>query len=171
MIKGNLCITEVGSGSEFSIILEHTSNELLEGYSEPLVLFDPNLTDFQGNAMKMLGACYVHVEYGDLKGLLKLLVVKGHWTSLLEMNWFKPLGSELAGMHSVWGLTMKCVLEKFHCVLRKKFGKLNSPPSHFPWTLPSPIWMRPLRTQAKDRCRAWTRHLEQTLSKVFLASN
>lgn len=62
LIEGKECTMEVDSGSEFSIISAHTYRELCGGNSKLLVLFEKkNLSDFQGNAVKVQGACQVHV--------------------------------------------------------------------------------------------------------------
>lgn len=72
------------------------SSEPLGGQLNPP---DYILRDFQQNLLLMLGAGKFWVKYWQFNGLLDLLVVEGHRTSLLGLTWFVPFGIRVMRVH------------------------------------------------------------------------
>lgn len=70
-------------------------------------------SDFHCNTVQIKGVYKVHVKHSSFEGDLKLLVAQGQWTTLLGMDWFKPLGIRLLGVNKVTGLSIEGVLAKY----------------------------------------------------------
>lgn len=91
------------------------------------------LRDFQHNPVPALGIGSFNVVYKDFQGPLRLLVVKGHRTSLLGTDWFPALGIALTGVHHMQTATssFEDILVKFAPVFSETLGRYKGPPVGF----------------------------------------
>lgn len=90
---------ELDTGSSVSVISLETLKRLYPGWVGGLRPANNVLIDFQKNPVPMLGVDKFWVKCWHFSGLLDLLVVGGHCTSLLGLACFAPLGIEVTGVH------------------------------------------------------------------------
>lgn len=145
-INGKNCVMEVDSGSEYSIISESTFNSLF--VSKPKLHRNlVRLQDFQKREIVLLGSCEVTVSFKGHKAKLWLLVAKGKRTSLFGYSWFKPLGIEIVGIHSINNFnSIEALVQEFEEVFQSDLGLCSSHPInlHVDPTV-TPIRMKPRR--------------------------
>ncbi|KRX35128.1 Uncharacterized protein T05_12882, partial [Trichinella murrelli] len=92
-IEGKRCQLEVDSGSDVTIISEQTF-EYLRNNNKKLKLAPTTLSlvSFPGKQVKLMGSCFVNVDYSTIHTRLRIFVAKGNCPNLLGLEWFKPLG-------------------------------------------------------------------------------
>ncbi|KRY52595.1 Transposon Tf2-9 polyprotein [Trichinella britovi] len=91
-IEGKRCQLEVDSGSDVTIISKQTF-EYLRNNNKKLKLapMTLSLVSFLGKQVKLMGSCFVNVDYSTIHTRLRIFVAKGNCPNLLGLEWFKPL--------------------------------------------------------------------------------
>ncbi|KRY20467.1 Transposon Tf2-9 polyprotein [Trichinella patagoniensis] len=92
-IEGERCQLEFDSGSDVTIISEQTFEDLRNNVKKlklaPMTL---SLVSYLGKQVKLMGSCFVNVDYSIIHTWLRIFVAKGNCPNLLGLEWFKPLG-------------------------------------------------------------------------------
>ncbi|KRX44072.1 Transposon Tf2-9 polyprotein [Trichinella murrelli] len=178
-IEGKRCQLEVDSESDVTIISEQTFEDLRNNDKKlklaPMTL---SLVSFLGKQVKLMGSCFVNVDYSIIHTRLRIFVAKGNCPNLLGLEWFKPLGIRIEGEPvsldldpSVLPVRMKA--RKVPLALKEKIDmeldklvkqKVLEPVSH-------PVWATPIVTpmKADGSLRICVAHLLASLAggKVF----
>lgn len=95
--------------------------------------------------MPVLGMGKFQVCYWDFDGLLDLLVMEGHHTSLLGLAWFAFLGIEIQGVHQTEWHDFSTVCHEFLSVFDGFLGHYTGPPV----SLQLNPQVRPIRLKAR----------------------
>ncbi|XP_054828347.1 uncharacterized protein K02A2.6-like [Eublepharis macularius] len=146
-IQNMPCEMEVDSGSALSIISSHTLELIRRKSSTPhLEAADMVLKDFQGRRVPIMGIGTFQIRYKDFIGPLRLVVVQGHQPSLLGLDWFRPLGIQIAGVQRLHHDEVASVCREFPAVFDGALGNYTGQPVSFDLDpAVAPICLKPRR--------------------------
>ncbi|KRZ83327.1 Uncharacterized protein T08_15038 [Trichinella sp. T8] len=128
-IEGKRCQLEVDSGSDVTIISEQTF-EYLRNNNKKLKLAPTTLSlvSFPGKQVKLMGSCFVNVDYSTIHTRLRIFVAKGNCPNLLGLEWFKPLGIRIEGINHINSSPVELVLRKYQAVFTPDLGCYTGEP-------------------------------------------
>lgn len=125
-IEGAPCRMEVDTGSSKSLISWDTLKKLVPTITKrTLQTCQVQLQDYQGNHIPIFVCTKLLVEYKSFTGSLPLIIVNGHLSSLLGLDWFGTLGLGITGIHSTTSDHFEDVRTKFAEVFNDELGKYN----------------------------------------------
>ncbi|XP_060542399.1 uncharacterized protein K02A2.6-like [Pantherophis guttatus] len=132
MAEGSPCKMEVDSGSAYSI-MDWQHLQQLKPSCKKTQLKTPKsrLVDFNGNPIGILGRTTIHIKYKDFNGELPITIVENSRPNLLGVEWFKPLGLSIEGIHEIHRDELDTILEEFKEVFDGKLGKFVGRPISF----------------------------------------
>ncbi|XP_060542061.1 uncharacterized protein K02A2.6-like [Pantherophis guttatus] len=132
LAEGSPCKMEVDSGSAYSIMDWQHLQQLNPAYKRTQ-LKNPKarLVDFNGNPIEILGRATIRVKYNDFNGKLPITIVQHSRPNLLGVEWFKPLGLSLQGIHEIRRDELDSIIEEFKEVFDGKLGKFVGRPISF----------------------------------------
>ncbi|XP_060538726.1 uncharacterized protein K02A2.6-like, partial [Pantherophis guttatus] len=132
MAEGSPCKMEVDSGSAYSI-MDWQHLQQLKPSCKKTQLKTPKsrLVDFNGNPIGILGRTTIHIRYKDFNGELPITIVENSRPNLLGVEWFKPLGLSIEGIHEIHRDELDTILEEFKEVFDGKLGKFVGRPISF----------------------------------------
>ena len=123
------CEMEVDLGSVLLIISKGTFHHVCAVKGnwcfKPLPV---QLTDCQGWCVPVAGMGTFQVDYQNFSGPLQLVVVEGHCTNQLGLDWFEPLGITMLGIHQADQLNAEAIYQEFPNVFDDSLGLYNNPP-------------------------------------------
>ncbi|XP_060126555.1 uncharacterized protein K02A2.6-like [Zootoca vivipara] len=129
IIQGIPCEMEVDSGSALSVISAETYHHICQKGGAPcLKPFEVILTDFQGKHVPIQGIGTFTVQFKHFSGPLQLVVVEGHHTSLLGLNWFDALGIHITGVQHISQSSYEAICDEFAAVFDVSMGCYKGPP-------------------------------------------
>nr|XP_028571635.1 uncharacterized protein K02A2.6-like [Podarcis muralis] len=129
IIQGTPCEMEVDSGSALSVISAETYHHICQKGGAPcLQPFEVILTDFQGKQVPIQGIGTFTVQFKHFSGPLQLVVVKGHHTSLLGLNWFDALGIHITGVQHIGQSSYEAICDEFAAVFDVSLECYKGPP-------------------------------------------
>ncbi|KRZ77842.1 Transposon Tf2-6 polyprotein [Trichinella papuae] len=122
-IEGKRCQLEVDSGSDVTIISEQTFEDLRNNNKKlKLAPTTLSLVSFLGKQVKLMGSCFVNVDYLIIHTRLRIFVAKGNCPNLLGLEWFKPLGIRIEGINHINSSPVESVLRKYQAVFTPDLG-------------------------------------------------
>ncbi|KRX70464.1 hypothetical protein T06_14280, partial [Trichinella sp. T6] len=92
---------EADSGSDVTIISEQTFEDLRNNKKLKLASTTLSLVPFLGKQVKLMGSCFVNVDYSIIYTRLRIFVAKGNCPNLLGLEWFKPLGIRIESINHI----------------------------------------------------------------------
>ncbi|XP_026529758.1 uncharacterized protein K02A2.6-like, partial [Notechis scutatus] len=147
-IENRPCLMEVDSGSSLSMVSWKTLKQLIPAIRrQDLRTQKIVLRDYQGNTIPVVGVSQVQVSFKNRAVSLPLTVVDGDRPSLLGLQWFAPLGIEVAGIHQAGSDDWEeSIVQEFHDVFSDKLGKYKGTPISFSLNPEvAPIRLKPRR--------------------------
>ncbi|XP_003369635.1 putative integrase core domain protein [Trichinella spiralis] len=110
-------------GSDVTIISEQTFEELRNN-NKKLKLAPTTLShvSFLGKQVKLMGSCFVNVDYLIIHTRLRIFVEKGNCPNLLGLEWLKPLGIRIEGINHINSSPVESVLRKYQAVVTPDLG-------------------------------------------------
>ncbi|XP_026530759.1 uncharacterized protein K02A2.6-like, partial [Notechis scutatus] len=132
-IENRPCVMEVDSGSSLSMVSWKTLKQLIPDIRrQDLSTQKLILKDYQGNRIPVAGSSHVQVSFKDHTATLRLTVVDKDRPSLLGLQWFAPLGIELAGINQTVSDDWEAALVRdFQEVFTEQLGKYKGSPISF----------------------------------------
>ncbi|XP_060539581.1 uncharacterized protein LOC132709546 [Pantherophis guttatus] len=122
LAEGSPCIMEVDSGSIYSIMdwqhLKHLKPACEKNQLKPL---RSRLMDFRGNPIGVLGRTTLHIAFKEFQGNLPITVVEHSRPNLLGVEWFKPLGLSIGGIHQIQRDELDNLIEEFKEVFDESY--------------------------------------------------
>ncbi|XP_026544539.1 uncharacterized protein K02A2.6-like, partial [Notechis scutatus] len=132
-IENQPCVMEVDSGSSLSMVSWKTFKQLIpairrQDLSPQRII----LKDYQGNRIPVVGSSQVQVSFKNHIASLPLTVVDRDRPSLLGLQWFAPLGIEVAGVHRAESNDWEeSLVQEFQDVFSDELGKYKGTPISF----------------------------------------
>ncbi|XP_026530779.1 uncharacterized protein K02A2.6-like, partial [Notechis scutatus] len=132
-IEKRPCVMEVDSGSSLSMVSWKTLKQLISDIlRQDLSTQKLILKDYQGNRIPVAGSSHVQVSFKDHTATLPLTIVDKDRPSLLGLQWFAPLGIELAGINQTVSDDWEAALVRdFQEVFTEQLGKYKGSPISF----------------------------------------
>ncbi|XP_015680545.1 uncharacterized protein K02A2.6-like, partial [Protobothrops mucrosquamatus] len=129
-LHGVPCNMELDTGSALSIISQGTFNHTCSRSGKRVKLKPSNLllTDFQNSRVAVKGEATLKVQFKEFEGPLDVIVVEGHRTSLIGLDWFDALGIHVTGIHRTQAADLSLVCQEFADVFSHELGKYKGPP-------------------------------------------
>ncbi|XP_026526821.1 uncharacterized protein K02A2.6-like, partial [Notechis scutatus] len=147
-IENRPCVMEVDSGSSLSMVSWKTFKQLIPDiHRQDLSTQKIILRDYQGNRIPVAGSRHVQVSFKDHTATLPITIVNRDRPSLLGLQWFAPLGIELAGIHQTGSSDWEAALvQEFQDVFTEELGKYKGSPISFSLSPEiAPIRLKPRR--------------------------